>query len=83
MSITNSDDTIGNRNRGFSVCSAVPQPTAPIYQQRTQYIWIKYVQNSLLQDTGTVVNLKEKKRRYVMQDIDFNTLRTGEANMRF
>jgi hypothetical protein len=29
MSIKNSNDTIGNRCRDLSVCSAVPQPTAP------------------------------------------------------
>jgi hypothetical protein len=29
MSMKYSTDTIGNRNRDFSSCSAVPQPTAP------------------------------------------------------
>jgi len=29
MSIKNSTATIGNRTPGLSVCSAVPQPTAP------------------------------------------------------
>ena len=29
MSMINSNDTIGNRNRDLPVCSAVPQPTAP------------------------------------------------------
>ena len=29
MSIKNSSDTIGNRTRDLSACSAVPQPTAP------------------------------------------------------
>ena len=29
MSIKNSNDTIGNRNRDLPACSAVPQPTAP------------------------------------------------------
>jgi len=29
MSMKNSNDTIGNRNRELPVCSAVPQPTAP------------------------------------------------------
>ena len=28
MSMKNSSDTIGNRNRDLSSCSAVPQPTA-------------------------------------------------------
>jgi len=29
MSMKNSSDTIGNRNRDLPTCSAVPQPTAP------------------------------------------------------
>jgi hypothetical protein len=29
MSMKNSDDTIGNRNRGLLACNTVPQPTAP------------------------------------------------------
>jgi len=29
MSMKNSNDTIGNRTRDLSTCSAVPQPTAP------------------------------------------------------
>ena len=29
MSMKNSSDTIGNRNRDLPICSAVPQPTAP------------------------------------------------------
>jgi len=32
MSMKNSSDTIGNRTRDLTACSAVPQPTAP---QRT------------------------------------------------
>ena len=38
----NSNDTIGNRNRGLPVCSAVPQPTAPQRvpnKNRTQKKW--------------------------------------------
>jgi hypothetical protein len=30
MSMKNSNDTIGNRTRNLPVCSAVPQPTAPL-----------------------------------------------------
>ena len=30
MSMKNSDDIIGNRNRDLPACSAVPQPTAPL-----------------------------------------------------
>ena len=30
MSMKNSSDTIGNRTRDLSACSAVPQPTAPL-----------------------------------------------------
>jgi hypothetical protein len=29
MSMKNSNDTIGNRNRDLQTCRAVPQPTAP------------------------------------------------------
>jgi hypothetical protein len=29
VSMKNSDDIIGNRNRDLPACSAVPQPTAP------------------------------------------------------
>jgi len=29
MSMKNSSDTIGNRNRNLPACSTVPQPTAP------------------------------------------------------
>jgi hypothetical protein len=29
MSMKNSNDTIGDRTRGFHACSTVPQPTAP------------------------------------------------------
>jgi hypothetical protein len=29
MSMKNYNDTIGNRNRDFPTCSAVPQPSAP------------------------------------------------------
>ena len=29
MSMKNSNDTIGNRNRDFPTCSAVPEPTEP------------------------------------------------------
>jgi hypothetical protein len=31
MSLKNSDDTIGNRTRDLSDCSAVPQPTATAF----------------------------------------------------
>ena len=31
MSIKNTNDTIGKRSRDLPVCSAVPQPTAPLY----------------------------------------------------
>jgi hypothetical protein len=30
MSLKNSNDTIGNRTRDISACSAVPQPTGPL-----------------------------------------------------
>jgi hypothetical protein len=33
MSMENSNDTIGNRTRDLPTCSAVPQPTLPLYAQ--------------------------------------------------
>jgi hypothetical protein len=42
LSMKNSNDTIGNRTRDLSVCSAVPQPTAPPpdpLEVRRQYKW--------------------------------------------
>ena len=38
MSMKNSNDTIGNRNRDLPVCSAVPQSTAAPCAAGLQYI---------------------------------------------
>jgi hypothetical protein len=42
MSIKNSSDTIGNRNRDPLACSAVPQPTAPLLDPTTAFYRIEY-----------------------------------------
>jgi len=39
MSMKNSNDTIGNRNRDLSVCNAVPQPTA--LMKSIEFLWIR------------------------------------------
>jgi len=37
MSMANSSDTIANRKRDRLVCSAVPQPTAPLRAPKNWY----------------------------------------------
>ena len=41
MSMKNSNDTIGNRTRDFSLCSVVPQPTEPLLASLTTTRWPK------------------------------------------
>jgi len=38
MSMSNSNDTIGNRTRDLPACSAVPQPNAPLCTAFKPYI---------------------------------------------
>ena len=39
MSMKNSNDTVGNRNRDLPAFSAVPQPTAPPRAPKYSYRW--------------------------------------------
>jgi hypothetical protein len=51
MSMKNSNDTIGNRTRVLTVCSAVPQPNAP---PREGLI----IEILTLKETGEMMELK-------------------------
>jgi hypothetical protein len=43
MSMKKSDDTIGNRTRDITACSAVPQPNAPPRDSSFAYTHINYL----------------------------------------
>jgi hypothetical protein len=47
MSMKNSSDTIGNRTRDVPVCSAVPQPTAPVIKHESK-VQLKNAENYLI-----------------------------------
>jgi hypothetical protein len=45
MAMKNSNDTIGNRTRDLSACSAVPQPTAPPHTEQLITIVLVWFSN--------------------------------------
>ena len=57
MSVKNSNDTLGNRNRDLPACTAVPQPSAPPRTRKTGLQFNKTSRSWATFRTKTYINL--------------------------
>ena len=83
MSMKNSSDTIGNRNRDLPTCSAVPQPTAlrraPRFFEVMTYNSVKLIESGLSCATGKV---GEMKCNYQLNGPSRNSIERRKAGSR-
>jgi len=71
MSMNNSNDTIGNRNRGLPACSAVPEPTAPPRVKACKIAAISYEHSCI--SIEYILKLIIFKGAYLLQKVRFYT----------